>query len=47
MQAYHARQLFPCFDEPGLKAVFNLTVTHKTNYTTVLGNSDVAGIEES
>ncbi|OXA58220.1 Aminopeptidase N [Folsomia candida] len=46
MQAYHARQLFPCFDEPGLKAVFNLKIIHKTNYTTVLGNSDVANVTE-
>lgn len=41
MQAYHARQLFPCFDEPGLRAVFELSVIHKNNYTTVLGNSDI------
>ena len=36
----HARAAFPCFDEPGFKAKFQLTVLHK-NDTQILGNWDI------
>ncbi|XP_044135447.1 aminopeptidase N-like [Bufo gargarizans] len=32
MQAPDARKAFPCFDEPGLKATFNITLRHKPDY---------------
>ncbi|XP_043099183.1 aminopeptidase N [Puntigrus tetrazona] len=38
MQATYARQAFPCFDEPGMKAVFYITLIHDLE-TTALSNS--------
>lgn len=38
MQPTDARQVFPCFDEPALKAVFNITIIHRPG-TTALSNS--------
>ncbi|CAF2968141.1 unnamed protein product [Rotaria sp. Silwood2] len=37
----HAREAFPCFDEPGFKAKFQLTVSHENN-TKILSNWDEA-----
>uniref|UniRef100_G3PPF0 Aminopeptidase n=1 Tax=Gasterosteus aculeatus aculeatus TaxID=481459 RepID=G3PPF0_GASAC len=37
MQATYARKTFPCFDEPAMKAVFNITVIHEPN-TIALSN---------
>ncbi|KAM4602814.1 aminopeptidase Ey-like [Polymixia lowei] len=38
MQATYARKAFPCFDEPAMKAVFNITLIHEPG-TVALSNS--------
>ncbi|XP_058485238.1 aminopeptidase N-like [Solea solea] len=38
MQATFARKAFPCFDEPAMKAVFNVTIIHNPG-TVALSNS--------
>lgn len=38
MQATYARKVFPCFDEPVMKAVFNVTLIHEPG-TVALSNS--------
>uniref|UniRef100_A0A8C1G8G6 Aminopeptidase n=1 Tax=Cyprinus carpio TaxID=7962 RepID=A0A8C1G8G6_CYPCA len=40
MQATYARKAFPCFDEPGMKAVFHITLIHDRG-TTALSNKKV------
>ncbi|XP_059192055.1 alanyl (membrane) aminopeptidase-like b [Centropristis striata] len=39
LQPTNARRLFPCFDEPELKAKFNVTIIHRIN-TIALGNAE-------
>ena len=40
-EAVHAREAYPCFDEPGFKAKFQLTVRHENN-TKIVSNWDEA-----
>uniref|UniRef100_A0A9J8A0K9 Aminopeptidase n=1 Tax=Cyprinus carpio carpio TaxID=630221 RepID=A0A9J8A0K9_CYPCA len=42
MQATYARKAFPCFDEPGMKAVFHITLIHDLE-TTALSNITIDG----
>lgn len=39
-ESHHAREVFPCVDEPAAKAVFNLTLTTEANVT-VIANTPV------
>jgi aminopeptidase N len=32
MEPHYARRMFPCFDEPALKATFNITVLRKSSH---------------
>lgn len=45
MQATYARKTFPCFDEPAMKAVFNVTIMHKPG-TVALSNGKENGISD-
>lgn len=40
-ESHHAREVFPCIDEPGAKATFDVTLTTETDVI-VLGNMPVA-----
>lgn len=42
MQATYARKSFPCFDEPAMKAVFNVTIIHDRG-TVALSNGREIG----
>ncbi|XP_041970214.1 membrane alanyl aminopeptidase-like [Aricia agestis] len=39
MEPTHARKVFPCFDEPELKAVFTLAIDRPSNYKPSLANT--------
>lgn len=45
-ESHHAREVFPCIDEPAAKATFDLTLTTEAGVT-VLGNMPIAQQEES
>lgn len=40
-ESHHAREVFPCIDEPEAKATFDVTLTTETNVT-VLGNMPIS-----
>ncbi|KAL0882642.1 hypothetical protein ABMA27_001077 [Loxostege sticticalis] len=42
MEPTHARKVFPCFDEPELKAVFTLTIMRPASYKPSLANTKMA-----
>lgn len=42
MQPTDARKAFPCFDEPDLKAIFNITLLHDLG-TVALSNGEQKG----
>lgn len=46
MQATYARKAFPCFDEPAMKAVFNITIIHSRD-TIALSNGRETGTVDS
>lgn len=43
-ESHHAREVFPCIDEPEAKATFDLTVIHESNLV-VLGNTPAVNTE--
>jgi aminopeptidase 2 len=45
MESIEARSAFPCFDEPDMKATFNITVVSKPPHTT-LSNMPVYATED-
>ena len=38
----NARLVFPCLDEPAMKATFTITVAYKDPYRAYVGGSDVS-----
>jgi aminopeptidase N len=40
----HAREAFPCFDEPDLKAQFEISISRRVNMTT-LSNMPIRATE--
>lgn len=40
-QPAQARRVFPCFDEPGFRSTFDVSVTHDSRFTMVRGNGKV------
>jgi len=41
MESTHARRVLPCFDEPGYKATFTVTVGHETEMKPVSNMPDM------
>ncbi|XP_057700939.1 aminopeptidase N-like isoform X2 [Corythoichthys intestinalis] len=46
MQATYARKAFPCFDEPAMKAVFNVTIIHDRDKT-ALSNARAIDVRDT
>lgn len=41
MQATHARRVFPCFDEPGFKARFDITIQRPATFSSSFSNTRI------
>lgn len=45
MQATYARKAFPCFDEPAMKAVFNVTIVHDRGTVALSNGKEIGGFK--
>ncbi|XP_032512667.2 membrane alanyl aminopeptidase-like [Danaus plexippus] len=46
MEPTHARKVFPCFDEPELKAVFTMSIDRPAEYQPSLTNTEIMSVTE-
>lgn len=46
MQATYARKTFPCFDEPALKAVFNVTIIHDPDTVALSNGMEIGSLKK-
>uniref|UniRef100_A0A8C4T7E7 Aminopeptidase n=1 Tax=Erpetoichthys calabaricus TaxID=27687 RepID=A0A8C4T7E7_ERPCA len=47
MQPTSARKTFPCFDEPSMKAKYNITLIHESNITALSNTQNITAPEQS
>lgn len=41
MEAYHARQMFPCFDEPSYKAAIHAKIGRQQSYVALFNTESI------
>jgi len=46
-ESHHAREVFPCIDEPEAKATFNLTITHNPSQKVISNTPVIEELKES
>lgn len=45
-QPGHARQAFPCYDEPAFKATFDITINREPDFSPTLSNMPIIATDE-
>lgn len=45
-QPGHARQAFPCYDEPGFKAYFDITIVREPDFSPTISNMPIRARQE-